>query len=219
MQGFALGYYKIAVHVTRLAYLNLLWVVFTLVGLIIFGIMPATAAMFSVTRKWVLGEPDIPIFETFWKTYRKEFVKTNVFGIFFMISIYLLIIEFNILFSQPSMVYKIASFGVVAIFILYAIVLTFFFPIYVHFNLKATDYIKWPFIIGMVHPILTVVMIVGTGILFYAVYTIIPGLLFFFGGSVAAYILTAGAAMTFDKYESKNVTEDDKNTKQQIEDV
>lgn len=209
MQGLAKGYYKFAVHITRLAYLNLLWVVFTLLGLIIFGFMPATAAMFSVTRKWVLGEPDIPIFKTFWKTYREEFFKLNVYGIILMVSVYLLVIGFNILFFHPSVVYKIASFGIVAIFILYAIVLTYFFPIYVHFDLKkGTDYVKWPFVIGIVHPILTLVLIVGISLLVYAVYSVFPGILFFFAASVVAYIITYGAAATFDKYEVENELED-----------
>lgn len=220
MQGLAAGYYKFAVHITRLAYLNLLWVVFTLLGVIIFGFMPATAAMFSVTRKWVMGEPETPIFKTFWKTYREEFFKLNVYGIILMGSVYLLIIEFNILFHQPSVVYKLASFGIVAIFILYAIVLTYFFPIYVHFNLsKATDYVKWPFVIGVVHPILTFILIVGISVLLYAIWFVIPGLLFFFAGSVVAYIITFGAAATFDKYEVKEAKDDVENASSELDDV
>ncbi|GAA3329130.1 hypothetical protein GCM10020331_075920 [Ectobacillus funiculus] len=35
---------------------------FSIAGLVVLGIMPATAATFSVTRKWVTGNTDIPIF-------------------------------------------------------------------------------------------------------------------------------------------------------------
>ncbi len=48
--------------ITKIAYLNLLWLGFTLLGLIIFGIFPATAATFTVARKWVTGYPDVAIY-------------------------------------------------------------------------------------------------------------------------------------------------------------
>lgn len=203
MQGFVSGYYTFAIWVSRLAYLNILWVTFTIAGLGFFGIMPATVAMFAIVRKWNMGEHDVPIFETFWKSYRQEFLKANGIGIIFFLIGYLLIIQFNYLFFQPSLIYKTASFSIVALFILYVIVMTYFFPVFVHFNLKVIDYLKWPFIIGFIHPILTIVMIGGIGLTLYMVFLVIPALLFFFGGSVVAYLLMLGASQTFSKFEVK----------------
>lgn len=201
MHGFIAGYYKFSVWAVRLAYVNFLWVVFTLLGLGVFGLMPATTAMFAVVRKWHMDEPDIKILPTFWKTYKQEFVKVNVLGIMLFALGYLLIMEFQILRLQESTVYMIVSFGVLAILCLYAIVLTYFFPIFVHFNLKLTDYLKWPFVIGIVHPILTVVLIGGILVLYYITFITIPAILFFFGGSIAAFIIMWGASKTFPKYE------------------
>jgi uncharacterized membrane protein YesL len=48
---------------------------------IIFGLLPATAAMFAVARKWAMGEVDVPIFRTFWSSYRKEFWKVHTLGV------------------------------------------------------------------------------------------------------------------------------------------
>ena len=48
-------------------------VCFTMLGIGVFGFMPATTALFSVTRKWIMGKTDIPIFKTFWQAYRGEF--------------------------------------------------------------------------------------------------------------------------------------------------
>src|SRR5690625_1995366 len=62
--------YRICEVITKFAYVNILWFVFTLLSLIIFGFMPATVALFSVTRKWVMGDMDVPVFSTFWGTYR-----------------------------------------------------------------------------------------------------------------------------------------------------
>ncbi|WP_084028990.1 YesL family protein [Bacillus sp. J33] len=61
----------------RLVYLNLLWIAFSLLGIVLFGFFPATAAMFSVVRKWIMGETDVRVFKEFWQTYRKEFWKAN----------------------------------------------------------------------------------------------------------------------------------------------
>ncbi len=201
MHGFIAGYYKFSVWAMKLAYVNLLWTIFTLLGFGVFGFMPATVAMFSVIRKWNMGEEDIPVFKTFWDTYRKEFFKANGLGIILFIIGYILVIEFQILRLQENIIYFIVSFGVLAVFILYAIVLTYFFPIYVHFNLKITDYLKWPFIIGVVHPILTLFMMGGFAAIVYVTYITIPAILFFFGGSVTAYFIMWGASKTFEKYE------------------
>src|SRR5690625_78727 len=154
MEGFIAGYYKFSVWITRFAYLNLLWILFTLLGFIVFGFMPATAAMFAVVRKWNMGEDDIPIFKTFWKAYREDFLKTNGLGLILFFIGYILIMEFKILRLQESVIYFIVSFSVLAILILYAIVLSYFFSIYVLFNLNIFYFLIYLFIICIVHSLI-----------------------------------------------------------------
>jgi uncharacterized membrane protein YesL len=203
MKGFVGGYYKFCVWAMRLAYLNLLWMVFSVAGLILFGFMPATVGMFAVVRKWNLKEDDIPIFKTFWKTFRKEFVKANVTGYILFAIGYILSIELHVLQEQESIVYLIASFGIVALLLIYFIVVLYFFPIFVHFNLKTYHYFKWPFVIGVIHPILTIFLAILVLAVIYFTYMLIPALLIFFGGSMTAYILMWGVSKTFPKYEQK----------------
>jgi|SRR5690625_2687307 len=200
MDGFVGGYYRFAIWITNLAYLNILWILFTILGLGLFGLFPATVAMFAIIRKWQTKK-DVPIFSTFWEYYRKEFIRSNFLGIIFLIIGYVLFIEFQILWGSNQMVYFIASFGVVALFIIYAIVSLYFFPIYVHFNLTKREYFKWPFIIGIMHPILTIFLFGVLGFLHYITFMTIPALLFFFGGSATAFIMMWGIAKTFPKYE------------------
>jgi len=207
MHGFIAGYYKFSVWAMRLAYVNLLWIVFTILGLGIFGFMPATTGMFAVIRKWNMGDDEIPIFATFWQSYKQEFIKVNILGILLFAIGYLLIVEFQILRMQESVLYQIVSFGVLVSLFIYTIVLTYFFPIFVHFNLKITDYLKWPFIIGIIHPILTVVLIGGMAVLYYIALMTVPAILFFFGGSITAFIIMWGASKSFSKYEMNEVIE------------
>lgn len=201
MKGFVSGYYTFCIWITRFAYLNLLWALFTITGLVIFGFFPATTAMFAVTRKWILGEKEIAIFSTFWEVYKKEFLKSNILGLLLFLVGYVLSIEFQILRTMDEVAYFIASYAVLVFFLILFIVLLYIFPIYTHFNLKVFTYLKWSLVIGMIHPILTVFLMFVVIGLNYAVFLYIPGLLFFFGGSVTAYILMWGVSKTFPKYE------------------
>src|SRR5699024_2801656 len=85
--------FRLCEVVMRLAYVNLLWVLFTALGLGLFGIFPATVALFTVTRKWVMGDHDIPIFSTFWHTYRKEFFKSTLFGFILFVIGYIIYVD------------------------------------------------------------------------------------------------------------------------------
>lgn len=203
MDAIANGFYKVSEWITRFAYVNLLWIAFTIFGVGVLGLFPATAAMFAVVRKWVQGDHDIKIFPLFWKTFKKEFKNANIIGYIFAITGYLLSIEFQILRNHGGLPYVIASYGVIALFIFYFIAALYVFPIFVHFNLSIKDYLKWPLIIGIMYPIMTiffVVVLVGA----YAI-TIrtVPVLLFIFGGSFTAFVLTWGASKTFDRFEKK----------------
>ncbi|WP_066190621.1 YesL family protein [Gracilibacillus timonensis] len=204
MKGFVNGYYRLANWVTQLAYFNMLWVLFSVAGLGILGFFPATAALFAVIRKWMLEE-DIRVFQTFWKYVRKDFIKANILGYLVLAIGYILYIEFQILWSSGQTMYVLASFGVLALVFLYVIMLLFLFPIFSHFNLSMVNYLKWPLVIGIIHPILTVFIVLTLSVSYYVVFMTIPALLFFFGGSITAYFLTWGGFKTFSKYEKVEV--------------
>src|SRR5699024_9005025 len=106
------GLYKLCEWIMRLAYVNILWIVFTAAGLIIFGFFPATGSMFTVIRKWIRKEYDIPVFRLFWSTYRSEFVRLNGIGfIFFVIGI-VLYIDFRYFFTQSGMFFLVLTYVV-----------------------------------------------------------------------------------------------------------
>src|SRR5690625_7886567 len=84
---------KVCEVISRMAYVNLLWIFFTILGLGVLGIIPATVSLFTITRKWVMSEQDIPVFKTFWQTYRKEFIKSNMLGVILFEIVFLLYID------------------------------------------------------------------------------------------------------------------------------
>ena len=61
-------------------------------GGVVFGVMPSTVATFSILRKWVQGNFDMPIFKTFKNVYKKEFINSNKCGFVFF-SLFALIVN------------------------------------------------------------------------------------------------------------------------------
>src|SRR5690625_999689 len=136
---FGNGIYKITMNITRFAYVNILWIIFTILGLGILGFFPSTVAMFGVVRQWVVGEKEIDIFPLFWRTFRDEFKIANIIGYTLLIIGYLLVMEMKILRGTGELIYLIASFGVTALFILYFIALMYIFSFFVSFILNIKD--------------------------------------------------------------------------------
>ncbi|AMQ06127.1 MULTISPECIES: YesL family protein [Sporosarcina] len=192
---------RISYRMIELAYINLLWIFFTLVGLIAFGIFPATAAMFAVVRKLIRGEEKFKILPMFWTLFRTDFLKTNGFGLIFLVISYCF--YFNFYFLQLNSG-ELQFLFPVLIFILISSIITllFFFPVYVHFNLKFFQYIKQSFLIAITSPIevITIGALAG-GI--YFVSTLFPGIIPLFTGSVFAYIATLISFKSFARIEKK----------------
>src|SRR5690625_1006749 len=85
--------FRVCEIICKMAYVNVLWIIFTLFGLVAFGFFPSTVALFAVTRKWIMGEHSIPVFTTFWSVFRQEFFKSTWLGIGLFIIGYILYID------------------------------------------------------------------------------------------------------------------------------
>lgn len=186
LSGWAGTFYRVGDWLMRLAYVNILWMLFTGVGLVIFGFFPATAAMFAVTRKWVMGDADIPVFQTFWSYYKKEFKKSNILGFFIVVIGLILYIDLQIL-PAGGLSFFLLKWALIILSFIFMIMLVYFFPIYVHFDFPLSQYFKYPLIMIIVAPLQTILLLAST----YGVYLLmatIPGLIPFFGGSLISFV-------------------------------
>lgn len=207
-------FYRISEVISRMAYVNLLWILFTLLGLGVFGFMPATVGLFAVIRKWVMGDKDIPVFATFWENYRTEFLKSNLLGLILFIIGYILYID---LVNLPSGgIFTIFRIGLVVITILYAITLLYIFPIYVHYEWKIREYLKYSLILGAGHPHFTLLMIIGIGALYYFSFKI-PGIIPFFSVSILAYIIMWTAYRVIKKIQDMQAAEEEESASNTVE--
>ncbi|MFD2656999.1 YesL family protein [Gracilibacillus thailandensis] len=188
--------------ISKVAYLNLLWIGFTLFGLVIVGLFPSTAATFSIVRKWVSGNTDIPLFKTFWKAYRQSLRQANILGYIIAIMGYILYLDFLFvtLVENDYLMLLTIPFLFISIFLL----LTSFyvFPVYVHYDMKLLQVLKSSFFIMVLNPIPTAVMVLGVFGITYGLWYF-QGLALFFSMSLIALALTMPAHKAFSKINEK----------------
>ncbi|MEK3973411.1 MULTISPECIES: YesL family protein [unclassified Psychrobacillus] len=194
--------YNATEWITKFAYLNVLWILFTLLGGVIFGFFPSTISMFAVVREWLKGETDLPLFSTFWKHYRNEFVKSNLLGIFVTIIGVVIVLDIFYIQSTNSKLLSWTYLPLFAFMLLFIMFLFYLFPSFVHFNLKLGQVIKNSFFIMLINPITTLFIFLCLLPFFYLI-SILPAIGFIFGGSVYALISMRFGLLAFQKVSEK----------------
>ncbi|GLF90201.1 hypothetical protein Saga11_14600 [Bacillus safensis] len=171
--------------VMRLAYTNLLWLMFTMLGLGIFGLMPATTALFSVMRKWIQGHEQVNVSGTFWKVYREEFFRSNMIGV--MLFILGTIIYVDLAYIYPtSWFLHVLRFGIYIFGFLFIVSLCYIFPLLAHYDWKKRLYLKFSLLLGISYLQYTLSMLVFSAVLF-VLFAYLPGIVPFFSVSLLAY--------------------------------
>ncbi|PAV31166.1 hypothetical protein CIL05_00455 [Virgibacillus profundi] len=187
---------------TRLVHVQLIWILFCLVGLVIGGLFPATIGMFAIIRKQIRGEHDFPVFKTFLNLFKSAFVKANLLG-WGMVLLGVSIYYYLQLFGQLGGVASIALVAIVfTLALLYLMTMLFIIPVYVHFDVSVPEVVKHAGIIAVSHP-LHVLLMVAAYIAFWFGMSWFPVLLPFIGFSMLAYFLMRIAYAAFTSVEKK----------------
>lgn len=180
----------------RLCYVNILYLLGTAIGLIVFGFVPSTIALFSVVRRWKRGEKNFTITRYFIKEYRDNFAKTSFLGIPILLIGYILLAEINIFWQQASNLYYILSVIVIITFTIFISMLLYYFPIYSHYEFTFIKYIQMSFIMAIIHPIRTIGMLLLL-VVFYFLFLMTPLIFTLIGFSIMALVITH---LVYDKF-------------------
>lgn len=172
--------------ILRLVWTNLLWIAFTLSGLVIAGFFPATIAMFTVTRKWAKKEMDFSIWQLFKDTYKKEWVNSNKIGLIFICIAAFLFIDLRITFFMKGFFSIFLYVFILFLFAILLLTLIYFFPLYVQYTYSAQAYIKQAFIHAIAGFKDTFVILVGLVCIGYFIYKL-PGLIPFMSAVLPSY--------------------------------
>lgn len=191
------GLYTLTEWITRFAYVNLLWIGFSLLGLVFFGISPATVAMFTVIRNWIMGNSDIPVFQTFRETYKNEFIRSNGLGLVIALIGIIIYVDLNYIKINSSLQIPLYLF----IFMVIMTVL-YVFPVYVHYNVTFLQLFKNAFFIMLMNPVANIMLLIGFVASIFVI-KFLPVLIIFFGASISAGIIMASCYLAFQKIEKK----------------
>ncbi|RXJ02194.1 DUF624 domain-containing protein [Anaerobacillus alkaliphilus] len=185
MTGMADGIYKISEWAMRLAYLNILFVLFSLLGIVAFGVGPAFMAMLVVVKKW-MSQEEFPIFKTYLNEWKGSFIKGNLLGLLFITVGTILIVNYYILPQFNEHLRVVFTAGMLLLTLLYLMTVMYIFPLAVQFRqLSVKRCFKYGFVLGVTHPIFFLAWIVGVFIM-YQLYRVFPGLLPFYAFSALA---------------------------------
>ncbi|MUK87716.1 DUF624 domain-containing protein [Ornithinibacillus sp. L9] len=202
MNNISSAIYTALEWITRFAYVNLLWVAFTLVGGILLGFYPSTLAMFAIVRDWLRGKYDFPIFTTFWSYFKSEFIKGNKLGIF--ITMLFILIGLDLFYIQVNLNHLLSwtSIPLFAFIVIFLLFLFYIFPAFVHYDLNVFQLIKNAFLIMLINPIHSFLIILCLTFV-YVIMSIVPALFFIFGGITYAFMTMWLCLHAFHRIEKK----------------
>lgn len=196
--------FRFSEYVMIIAYLNVLWVVFTLLGGIILGIHPATAALFSSLKRWREDDIDQVNFKSFKEDFKQAFKSSNVLGIFITVLVGLLLFNGMIVYTNQAVIHPVLIVLFMISVLLATVLLLYVYPVYVYFKRPAKTTIVYALIIGMAHPLITIMLVVFASLLAIVIYST-SGLSIFFGVSVIAFLIMKFSLGIFTKLEEKAI--------------
>lgn len=209
-RGIMGGFYRISEWIMRLSVTNILWLVcsipfvFFAMGIIWaqdmsqlysslivtavvapFFFFPATAAMFTVARKWVMGEVDVPLLKTFFRGYKENYKQSMLGGLLYTVIFAVLIVDFIVYRDQFS---SIISYIFIAFILLLGVSVFNFFSMTVHYHMKTFQLLKNAILITIGRPFRSLSTAIMSGAVVYVSTQMFTFLIPFFMGSVIAML-------------------------------
>ena len=171
-----------------IACLNLLWVLFTLLGMGVLGAGPATAAAQILVRRRARGEA-APLSRTFTREYFRNFVRANALALPVMMVAVALALNWNYFSGGGGFVSQLVAAGTFVGAIFLSGVVCYLFPMYARYELPLGQYLLTCSRFAVRHLAGTVILLFVTAAAVYASRAL-PGLIPFF--SIGAWLYVTG---------------------------
>jgi uncharacterized membrane protein YesL len=184
----------------RLVLIQCYWVLFSLLGLVAFGLVPSTMAMFSVTRKLITNNGDVPLFQTFKESFFSQFWKGTGIGAILLIVTAILYVDYRFFIEHETL--SAVAILILTISFFAGMIVCFLFPIYAHYDVGVWEGIKKSVFVCLSHFHYGLLSMVGVGLL-VGLYVMFSGLLILIGGSTIAMFLTILGQKVFKNIEQK----------------
>ncbi|WP_018750482.1 YesL family protein [Paenibacillus sanguinis] len=229
-KGFMGGFYKITEWIMRISGSNLLWLLCSSPFMLVLGmkfllllqtpapppetltiwimgflapftLFPATSALFSVTRKWVMGESDLSIIKVYFKGYKENYKQSMIGGIFYTLLFAIMYVDYQVYMTQME---NLQIIGMIMLFFLLLLSLSLFnfFSLVAHYHLGALQLIKNAILFTILRPFRTLSTLICAGVL--GLLTLRYGWLIFFGfGSLTALVAFYNFYIAYNKIQEK----------------
>jgi len=194
--------YKIAEWLTKLVLANFFWVIFLLLGLGIFGVMPATAALFGIMDKLLSGEENIRIFKEYWYFYKKYFIRANIIGLILLLIAIVLYFDLDYFRNRAGWNNILIKYFIYLLIFFYLLDLIYLFPLLIKYEIKIRYIIKNALFYVFLTPLEVFQIILGLALLAILFY-FLPSLLPFLAISLPVYWMARISRKSISKVESK----------------
>jgi len=106
-----------------------------------FVLFPATSAMFTTVRKWVMGDVDVPLFKTFFRGYKENYKVSMLGGIIYSLIFLIIFLDIRFYLNGASGI-ELISYVFMGIALLLVVSLFNFFSMVVHYHMKTLQLLK-----------------------------------------------------------------------------
>lgn len=190
------GLYRITEWISRIAFSNILWALcsipFLFAGIMKiimlgsevgganeqimlnwilgvfapFTVFPATSALFTVVRKWVMGNTDVSTFRTFFQGYKENYFKSMIGGLIYTLLFVIMYVDVTVYMTQmPN--FKIVGILMLVLMIILFVSMFNFFSIVVHYQMTFKEVMTNSILLTIARPIRVFSTLIGAGLLLY----------------------------------------------------
>jgi uncharacterized membrane protein YesL len=190
----------------KLAYLNIQWIILSLVGGIVLGVFPATFSIMKVARQWQINNDNKINFKRTWNYYKEEWIVANSIGWSATLLGVLFYMNFVILQEMDATFSFIVPIAFYILLFIAATVLLWFIPFHLHRYGTLKQKLKNSIVIGIVKLPLTLMMMGGGFIVMY-ISLGAPSLLLFFTFSLLCSLWMIAGLKGLDKITFQEIKE------------
>lgn len=227
-KGLMGGFYKITEWIMRISGSNLLWLLcsspflffaftmllspelnqdFLITNLWLmaivapFTLFPATAALFSVTRKWVMGEADVGIIKTYFKGYKENYKQSLIGGVFYTLLTVVMVVDYQVYMKELN---NLQFIGIVMLVFLVILLISLFnfFSMVAHYYMKTTQIIKNAILLTILKPFRVLSTVICVGVLVFLTLRF-PWLILFGFASLTALVAFFNFYGAYNKVQEK----------------
>ncbi len=206
MENFYSKFNAFGEWIYRLVLLNFIWMGFSLIGLGVLGIFPATAAMFALLRKWMVKKQDCRLIKDFAHYYKASFIKSNVIG-YSIFAIWAIVwADVQYFLHSTNAILVILAYLLFLLLIGISMSMLMVFPIFVHYELSFSQYMKEALKYPITHVAQSMLVMLVIGVYMIALLKI-SGFFVFLGISFPCFYIAKVIFPTFDPkfYEKKGM--------------